>query len=194
MNLMTNAPAKLPVVKRCAFGAHELTLETGEIAKQASGAVIVRMGDTVVLVTAVGSKRAKDGLDFFPLTVEYRERFYAGGRIPGGFFKREGRPTEKEILTSRLIDRPVRPLFPDQFRHEVRVIATVLSVDPLIDPDIPAMVGASAALRLSGLPFKGRLERSASAATATVFWSTRPPKSSRPPTSIWSSPAPGTAC
>jgi len=155
MNLMTNAPAKLPVVKRCAFGAHELTLETGEIAKQASGAVIVRMGDTVVLVTAVGSKRAKDGLDFFPLTVEYRERFYAGGRIPGGFFKREGRPTEKEILTSRLIDRPVRPLFPDQFRHEVQVIATVLSVDPLIDPDIPAMVGASAALRLSGLPFKG---------------------------------------
>ncbi|MEZ0472947.1 polyribonucleotide nucleotidyltransferase [Luteimonas salinilitoris] len=152
---MTSASVKGPIVKRCAFGEHELILETGDIAKQASGAVMVRVGDTVVLVTAVGNKRVKDGLDFFPLTVEYRERFYAGGRIPGGFFKREGRPTEKEILTSRLIDRPVRPLFPDQFRNEVQVIATVLSVDPLIDPDIPAMIGASAALRLSGLPFKG---------------------------------------
>ncbi|WP_287596931.1 polyribonucleotide nucleotidyltransferase [Thermomonas sp.] len=152
---MKNTSATGPIVKRCAFGAHELILETGQIAKQASGAVMVRLGDTVVLVTAVGSKRAKDGLDFFPLTVEYRERFYAGGRIPGGFFKREGRPTEKEILTSRLIDRPIRPLFPDQFRNEVQVIATVLSIDPLIDPDIPALIGASAALRLSGLPFKG---------------------------------------
>jgi polyribonucleotide nucleotidyltransferase len=155
MTLMKNTSATGPIVKRCAFGAHELILETGQIAKQASGAVMVRLGDTVVLVTAVGSKRAKDGLDFFPLTVEYRERFYAGGRIPGGFFKREGRPTEKEILTSRLIDRPIRPLFPDQFRNEVQVIATVLSIDPLIDPDIPALIGASAALRLSGLPFKG---------------------------------------
>jgi polyribonucleotide nucleotidyltransferase len=148
-------PARAPVVKRCAFGEHELIIETGQIAKQASGAVVVRMGDTVVLVTAVGSRQLRSGIDFFPLTVEYRERFYAGGRIPGGFFKREGRPTEKEMLTSRLIDRPVRPLFPDGFRHEVQVIATVLSIDPQIDPDIPAMIGASAALRLSGLPFNG---------------------------------------
>lgn len=155
MNLMTNAPAKGPVTKRCPFGEHELIIETGKIAKQASGAVTVRMGDTVVLVTAVGNKRGREGIDFFPLTVEYRERFYAGGRIPGGFFKREGRPTEKEILTSRLIDRPIRPLFPEHFRNEVQVIATVLSIDPQIDPDIPAMIGASAALRLSGLPFKG---------------------------------------
>lgn len=153
--MMNTVPATGPVTKRCCYGEYEIAIETGEIAKQASGSVVVRMGDTVVLVTAVGSKRLREGVDFFPLTVEYREKFYAGGRIPGGFFKREGRPTEKEILTCRLIDRPIRPLFPDNFRHEVQVIATVLSLDPLIDPDIPALVGASAALRLSGLPFKG---------------------------------------
>ena len=113
------------------------------------------MGDTVVLVTAVGNKNAKEGQDFFPLTVDYMEKFYAGGRIPGGFFKREGRQTEKETLISRLIDRPIRPLFPESFRNEVQIIATVLSLNPEIDSDIPALIGASAALSLSGMPFNG---------------------------------------
>ena len=134
------------------FGKHTVTLETGEIARQASAAVMVRRSDTVVLVTAVGRKKEKPGMDFFPLTVNYQERTYAAGRIPGGFFRREGRPTEKETLTSRLIDRPVRPLFPKGFKNEVQVIATVLSVDPEIDSDIPSLIGASAALCLSGLP------------------------------------------
>ncbi len=137
------------------FGQHELTLETGEIARQSSGAVLVSLGETVVLVTVVGKKEAKPGQDFFPLTVDYQEKTYAAGKIPGGFFKREGRPSEKEILTSRLIDRPIRPLFPDGFFNEVQVIATVLSCDPEIDPDIPAMIGASAALSISGIPFDG---------------------------------------
>jgi polyribonucleotide nucleotidyltransferase len=130
-------------------------LETGEIARQATGAVLVNMDDTVVLVTVVGVKQASEGRDFFPLTVDYQERTYAAGRIPGGFFRREGRPSEKEILTSRLIDRPVRPLFPKGFRNEVQIIATVKSVNPEIDPDVPSMIGASAALALSGLPFNG---------------------------------------
>ena len=143
------------VKKSFAYGAHQVTLETGEIARQASGAVVVSMGETVVLVTVVAAKNAKPGQDFFPLTVDYQEKFYAAGRIPGGFFKREGRPTEKEILTCRLIDRPIRPLFPEGFYNEVQVIATVLSVDPEIDPDIPAMLGASAALAVSGVPFMG---------------------------------------
>ena len=134
------------------YGAHSVTLETGEIARQASGAVIVNMADTVVLVTAVGQKNAAEGRDFFPLTVNYQERAYAAGRIPGGFFRREGRPTEKETLTSRLIDRPLRPLFPDAFTNEVQVVATVLSLNPEVDPDIPSMIGASAAVALSGLP------------------------------------------
>ena len=142
------------VTKSFQYGNHEITLETGEIARQAS-AVIVKMGDTVILVTAVGNKSAREGQDFFPLTVDYQEKFYAGGRIPGGFFKREGRPTEKETLTSRLIDRPIRPLFPEEFRNEVQVIATVLSMNPEIDGDIPALIGASAALALSGMPFGG---------------------------------------
>ena len=142
------------VTKSFQYGNHEITLETGEIARQAS-AVIVKMGDTVILVTAVGNKSAREGQDFFPLTVDYQEKFYAGGRIPGGFFKREGRPTEKETLTSRLIDRPIRPLFPEEFRNEVQVIATVLSMNPEIDGDIPALIGASAALALSGMPFSG---------------------------------------
>jgi len=137
------------------FGQHELTLETGEIARQSSGAVLVSLGETVVLVTVVGKKEAKPGQDFFPLTVDYQEKTYAAGKIPGGFFKREGRPSEKEILTSRLIDRPIRPLFPDGFFNEVQVIATVLSCDPEIDPDIPAMIGASAALSISGIPHDG---------------------------------------
>lgn len=142
------------VIKSFQYGNHEITLETGEIARQAS-AVMVKMGDTVILVTAVGNKSAREGQDFFPLTVDYQEKFYAGGRIPGGFFKREGRPTEKETLTSRLIDRPLRPLFPEEFRNEVQIIATVLSMNPEIDGDIPALIGASAALALSGMPFGG---------------------------------------
>jgi polyribonucleotide nucleotidyltransferase len=143
------------IKKTFAFGRHQVTLETGEIARQADGAVLVTMDDTVVLVTCVGRKEAKAGQDFFPLTVDYQEKTYAAGRIPGGFFKREGRPSEKEILTSRLIDRPLRPLFPDGFYNEVQVIATVLSINPEIDSDIPAMIGASAAVTLSGIPFEG---------------------------------------
>jgi polyribonucleotide nucleotidyltransferase len=144
-----------PIKKSIPYGNHTLTLETGEIARQASGAVVASLGDTVVLVTAVAAKQAKPGQDFFPLTVDYQEKTYAAGKIPGGFFKREGRPSEKETLTSRLIDRPLRPLFPDGFYNDVQVVATVLSVDPEIDPDIPAMIGASAAVALSGIPFNG---------------------------------------
>ncbi len=137
------------------FGDHSVSLETGEIARQANGAVMVSMGDTVVMVTAVGRREAVPGKDFFPLTVNYQERTYAGGKIPGGFFKREGRPSEKETLTSRLIDRPLRPLFPKGFYNEVQVIATVVSIDAEIDADIASLIGASAALAISGLPFKG---------------------------------------
>lgn len=143
------------IKKSFAYGRHQVTLETGEVARQASGAVIVNMDDTVVLVTVVGAKDAKPGQDFFPLTVDYQERTYAAGKIPGGFFKREGRPSEKEILTSRLIDRPLRPLFPDGFYNEVQIVATVISCNPEIDSDIPAMIGASAALAVSGIPFNG---------------------------------------
>jgi len=141
--------------KSFSYGPHPVTLETGELARQADAAVKVAMGDTVVLVTAVAQQQPQAGRDFLPLTVNYVEKTYAAGRIPGGFFKREGRPTEKETLTSRLIDRPIRPLFPDAFYNDVQVVATVLSVDPEIDPDIPAMLGASAALSLSGVPFSG---------------------------------------
>jgi polyribonucleotide nucleotidyltransferase len=137
------------------WGQHTLTIETGEIARQASGAVMVTLDDTVVLATVVAAKTAKPGQDFFPLTVDYVEKFYAAGRIPGGFFKREGRPTEKEILTCRLIDRPIRPLFPEGFYNEVQVILHVLSSNPEVDSDIPAMIGTSAALALSGIPFNG---------------------------------------
>ena len=142
------------VTKSFQYGDHTVTLETGVIARQAHGAVLVSMSDTVVLVTAVGSTGG-DTRDFFPLTVNYVEKTYAAGRIPGGFFKREGRPTEKETLTSRLIDRPIRPLFPKGFFNDVQVIATVVSMNPEVDPDIPALIGASAALSLSGLPFQG---------------------------------------
>ena len=141
--------------KSFAYGAHTVTLETGEIARQAGGAVIVNMDDTVVLASVVGAKSAKPGQDFFPLTVDYMEKTYAAGKIPGGFFKREGRPSEKEILTSRLIDRPLRPLFPEAFYNEVQIVCTVMSSNPEIDPDIPAMIGASAALAISGIPFAG---------------------------------------
>jgi polyribonucleotide nucleotidyltransferase len=143
------------VSKSFQYGPHAVTIETGEMARQAEGAVRVSMGDTVVLVTACAQQTAAPGRDFFPLTVNYVEKHYAAGRIPGGFFKREGRPTEKETLTSRLIDRPIRPLFPDGFYNEVQVVATVLSIDPEMDPDIAALIGASAALTLSGVPFKG---------------------------------------
>ncbi len=143
------------VKKSFQYGQHTVTLETGEIARQADGAVMVSMADTVVLVTAVGAKEAAPGRDFFPLTVDYQERTYAAGRIPGGFFRREGRPSEKETLTSRLIDRPLRPLFPEGFFNEVQIIATVLSANNDIDPDIPALIGASAAVALTGMPFGG---------------------------------------
>jgi polyribonucleotide nucleotidyltransferase len=144
-----------PIKKSIQYGRHTLTLETGEIARQADGAVLASLGDTVVLVTVVGKREVKEGQDFFPLTVDYQEKTYAAGKIPGGFFKREGRPSEKEILTSRLIDRPLRPLFPEAFYNEVQIIATVMSSDPEIDSDIPAIIGASAALAISGIPFYG---------------------------------------
>jgi polyribonucleotide nucleotidyltransferase len=137
------------------FGEHTVTIETGELARQADGAVLVTMSDTVVLVTAVGMKKPAPGRDFFPLTVNYQEKTYAAGRIPGGFFKREGRPTEKETLTSRLIDRPIRPLFPEGFTNDVQVVASVLSVNSDVDPDIASLIGASAALAVSGMPFLG---------------------------------------
>ena len=137
------------------YGAHTLTLETGHVARQASGSVMVTYDDTVVLVTVVGAKKAKPGQDFFPLTVDYVEKTYAAGKIPGGFFKREGRPSEKETLTSRLIDRPLRPLFPEGYFNEVQIVATVMSINPEVDSDIPALIGASAALALSGIPFNG---------------------------------------
>ena len=143
------------ITKTFQYGNQTVTLETGEIARQAGGAVMVTMDGTVLLVTAVAAKTAREGQDFFPLTVDYQEKFYAGGRIPGGFFKREGRPTEKETLISRLIDRPIRPLFPEDFRNEVQIIATVMSMNPEVDGDIPALIGASAALALSGTPFEG---------------------------------------
>jgi len=143
------------VTKTFQYGQHTVTLETGEIARQASGAVMVSIEDTVVLATVVAKKDAKPGQDFFPLTVDYLEKTYAAGRIPGGFFKREGRPSEKETLTSRLIDRPIRPLFPEGYLNEVQVIVHVLSVNPEIDPDIAAMIGASAAICVSGIPFSG---------------------------------------
>ena len=144
-----------PTRKSFQYGQYEVTLETGHIARQATAAVVVSMGETVVLVSVVAKKEPKEGQDFFPLTVDYMERFYAGGRIPGGFFKREGRPTENETLTSRLIDRPLRPLFPDGFYNEIQVVATVISLNPEVPGDIPALIGASAAMSLAGVPFQG---------------------------------------
>ena len=144
-----------PIKKSFQYGDQTVTFETGEIARQASGAVMVSMGETMVFVTVVGLKRGSEGRDFFPLTVDYQERTYAAGHIPGGFFRREGRPSENETLLCRLIDRPIRPLFPKGFTNEVQIIATVMSLDPDIDPDIPALLGASAACSISGLPFSG---------------------------------------
>uniref|UniRef100_UPI0035C72BBE polyribonucleotide nucleotidyltransferase n=1 Tax=Serratia quinivorans TaxID=137545 RepID=UPI0035C72BBE len=144
-----------PIIRKFQYGQHTLTIETGMMARQATAAVMVSMDDTAVFVTVVGQKKAKPGQSFFPLTVNYQERTYAAGRIPGSFFRREGRPSEGETLTSRLIDRPIRPLFPDSFLNEVQVIATVVSLNPQVNPDIVAMIGASAALSLSGIPFNG---------------------------------------
>ena len=144
-------------VKTFQYGNQTVTLETGEIARQAAGAVKISMGDTVVLVAVTTAKEVKPGQDFFPLTVDYLERTYAAGKIPGGFFKREGKQSEKEILTSRLIDRPIRPLFPEGFYHDIQIVAMVVSSDPEIDSDIAAMLGASAALLLTGVPFAGPL-------------------------------------
>src|SRR5210317_1428775 len=144
-----------PIKKTFQYGAHQVTLETGEIARQASGAVFVNMADTVVMVTVVGAKEGDPSRGFFPLTVDYIEKTYAAGRIPGGFFKREGRPSEKETLTCRLIDRPIRPLFPKGFMNEVQVVANVVSSNPEVDADILALLGTSAALTISGIPFNG---------------------------------------
>ncbi|MDO6497776.1 polyribonucleotide nucleotidyltransferase [Photobacterium sanguinicancri] len=144
-----------PIVKTFQYGNHTVTIETGVIARQATAAVMVSMDDTSVFVSVVGKKTAVEGQDFFPLTVNYQERTYAAGKIPGGFFKREGRPSEGETLTARLIDRPIRPLFPDDFKNEVQVIATVVSINPDVQPDIVTMIGTSAALAISGIPFNG---------------------------------------
>ncbi|MFQ6021310.1 MAG: polyribonucleotide nucleotidyltransferase [Acidiferrobacterales bacterium] len=152
---MTEDTALSKITKSLQYGQHTLTLQTGEIAKQASGAVMASMGETVVLAAVVAARESRPGQDFFPLTVDYQEKTFAAGRIPGGFFKREGRPSEKEILTCRLIDRPIRPLFPDGFFNEIQIVVTVLSLDPEIDPDIISMIGASATLSLSGVPFRG---------------------------------------
>ncbi len=141
--------------KELDWGGRKLVLETGKIARQADGAVLASYGDTIVLCTVVGVKSARPGQDFFPLTVNYQEKAFAAGKIPGGFFKREGRPSEAEVLKSRLIDRPIRPLFPEGFRNEVQIVATVLSHDLENDPDIVALIGCSAALTLSGIPFFG---------------------------------------
>ncbi|HSB24993.1 MAG TPA: polyribonucleotide nucleotidyltransferase, partial [Burkholderiaceae bacterium] len=143
------------VTKTFQWGPHRVTLETGEIARQSGGAVLVNIDDTVVLATVVAAKNAKPGQDFFPLTVDYIEKTYAAGKIPGSFFKREGRPSELETLTSRLIDRPIRPLFPDGFFNEVQVVVHVLSLNPEVQADIAALIGASAALGISGIPFNG---------------------------------------
>ena len=144
-----------PIKKTFTLGTHQVTFETGEIARQAHGAVVCSMDDTVVLATVVAAKDPKPGQDWFPLTVDYVEKTYAAGKIPGGFFKREGRPTERAILTARMIDRPIRPLFPDGFFNEVQVVATVMSLNPEVDSDIPALLAVSAALTISGIPFSG---------------------------------------
>ncbi len=144
-----------PVIKKVQYGKHEIVLETGKVARQATGAVVATMGETQVLATVVGAKTAKPGQDFFPLSVHYQERYYAAGKIPGGFLKREGRPSEKETLTSRLIDRPIRPLFPEGFKNEVQVVITVMSANKTDDPDILGMIATSAALAISGIPFSG---------------------------------------
>jgi len=143
------------VVKTFQWGQHQVTMETGEIARQSGGAVLLNMADTVVLATVVGAKTAKAGQDFFPLTVDYIEKTYSAGKIPGGFFRREGRPSEGETLISRLIDRPIRPLFPEGFYNEVQVVVHVMSINPDVPADIAALIASSAALAISGIPFNG---------------------------------------
>ncbi|MEY3393724.1 MAG: hypothetical protein RL498_680, partial [Pseudomonadota bacterium] len=143
------------VRKEIVWGGKKLSIETGKIARQADGAVILTSGDTVILATVVGAKKAKPDIDFFPLTVNYQEKYYASGKIPGGYFKREARPTESETLISRLIDRPIRPLFPEGFRNEVQVLPTVLSYEKDNDPEVLSLIAASAALAISGIPFMG---------------------------------------
>ena len=156
--------------KEMMWGGRKLTLETGRIARQANGAVLVTYGETVVLCTAVAQKSPKPGIDFFPLTVNYQEKTFAAGKIPGGFFKREGRPAEKEVLTSRLIDRPIRPLFAKGFKNETQVICTVLAHDLENNPDMPAMIGASAALTISGIPFLGPIGAARVGMIDDRFW------------------------
>ena len=143
------------IIESISWGGKKLSIETGEIAKQANGAVVVKYGDTVVLCTCVIAKEPVENADFFPLTINYIEKFYAAGRLPGGFVKREGKPADHEILTARLIDRPIRPLFADGFYNEVQVVCTLLSYDPECRPDIASMIGASAAISISGAPFNG---------------------------------------
>jgi polyribonucleotide nucleotidyltransferase len=176
------------------WGGRPLKLETGKIARQADGAVIATYGETIVLATVVGAKAPREGVDFLPLTVDYQEKTYAAGRIPGGYFKREGRPTEKETLVSRLIDRPIRPLFADGWRNETQVIVTVLSHDMENDPDILALVASSAALTISGVPFMGPIGAPASASSTTNTCSTRPSTRWPTPISISWSPAPPPPC
>lgn len=175
-----------PIIKKFQYGNQTVTLETGRVARQASGAVLVTMGEVTVLCTVVGAKTAKAGQDFFPLSVHYQEKAYAAGRIPGGYFKREGRPTEKETLTSRLIDRPIRPLFPEGFLNEVQVICTVVSTDKKQDPDIAAMIGTSAALAVSGIPFNGPIGGARVGYTqAKVTFLTPATSNWKPPSSTW---------
>ena len=188
INLMTS------IKKTVQYGKHTLSIETGEIARQASGAVFVALGDTSVLVTVVGDRDVTSGRDFFPLTVDYQERTYAAGKIPGGFFRREGRPSEKEILTSRLIDRPIRPLFPKGFTNEVQLIATVMSLDPEVDPDVPAMIGASAAVAVSGIPLMDPLARREWVTRMASSFSTRIKAICSSRNSIWWWRAPRTPC
>ena len=176
------------------WGGRPLILETGKIARQADGAVLATYGETKVLATVVSMKEPKPGLDFFPLTVNYQEKTYAAGKIPGGYFKREGRPTEAETLTSRLIDRPIRPLFPDGYKNETQVIVTVLQHDMENNPDVLSMVAASAALTISGVPFMGRSAPPASAMWTGSMCSTSPSTAARIPSSTSSWPARRTPC
>ncbi|ODN72301.1 Polyribonucleotide nucleotidyltransferase [Methylobrevis pamukkalensis] len=176
------------------WGGRPLVLETGRVARQADGAVFATYGDTSVLATVVSAKEPKPGQDFFPLTVNYQEKAFAAGKIPGGFFKREGRPSEHETLTSRLIDRPIRPLFPDGYKCDTQVVVTVLSHDMESAPDMLALVAASAALTLSGVPFMGPIGAPASATSTASSSSIRPSTAWPTPSSTSSSPAPMTPC
>ncbi len=182
------------IKKTFQYGEHTVTLECGEIARQASGAVMVSMGDTVVFVTAVAMKDADPGKDFFPMTVNYQERTYAAGKIPGGFFRREGRPSENETLISRLIDRPIRPLFPKAFNNEVQIVATVVSICNEMDSEIPSIIGASAALAISGVPLQVRWVPPVSVTAMVNICSILPKNHCRHQISTWLLPAPKMPC